>query len=152
MTPAQAIDGMYELYAKTVAHLEQDGWDAAPEDGNVDGQIPKPCVLADGSRGVQYSIDLLGPGQAEPLAAAKFIASFWKSVGLTAQAAVPSNPKNPMMIANGISSSVDAQYTVSQEGASLSLVSACVAGDEEALHEKVVQNRERSAGATPPTE
>ena len=149
MTPEQAVDGMYRFYNETVAHLAQDGWEPIPSDGNVEGQIPEPCALDDGSEGVRYSAGFLGPGQADPLEAAKALATYWEGLGLKAEALVPANPKNPRMIANGVNSSINAQYMVRKEGASLSFVSGCAEGNEKALHDKVVQNRERSAGATP---
>lgn len=150
MKPDEVLRQMYDLYQKTVDHLGQPGWDPVPVDGNADGQIPEGCPLSDGTKGVQYSTSLRGPGQRDPLAAAENVATFWRSRGLRTEAQVPDNPKNPRMIAEGDSDAIGAQYMVDGVRASMTLITTCVPGDEKRLHEKVVQNR--SASPLPPSE
>lgn len=148
MTPSGAVDGIYIFYRDTVKGLDESGWDPVPADGNVDGQIPEGCRLTDGSPGVKYSILLGGPGQASPLDAARRVQSIWSALGYEAEVKLPENPHDPQISTAAIDPTINAKFTVDTGHSWLSLVSGCVPGDESALSERVVEQREHKAPAS----
>lgn len=148
-TPRQAVDELYAFYAETVRALGEDGWQDPPSDGNVDGQIPDPCRLSDGSQGVRYTTWLDGPGHIDAEAAAHRVAEIWRERGLVVVDRVPVGREDPQVETRGSNEWVVAQYTADATGSSLQILSACVPGSEEVLHRKIVENRERRAHPSP---
>jgi hypothetical protein len=143
MTPAESVTTLYGFYSKTVDHLGTSGWQALPPEPTVLGIPPDDCSLPDGTTGVNYSDVLLGPGTVDAAASAEKVQTYWKSQGLTAKTSRSSNANDTKITVDAADDELKAQYKVDAQGASISLVTTCVAGDSSKLIEAIRQHRAR---------